>query len=335
MLRRLAAAVLALHAAQADPRLPSLPDQFDTWVTCNIVNKNYSVVVHEVFDAPNQRALLSRFHGAESQRDNDEGLSRTLYLYDLGEYFHVNATHCTGDLLINNRFGMVSRGGRTPTSNEMLDFAREGQVEEYMGTEIVNGVPCNHWQSVVPMGPGGSMTLDYFFSVSGWASPESNATEIPVLLHLTGSRPVHSRPGEMHTFDHYYSFNHFRVGPIADWSEHEFYVSGETTCVGNFSKQPNWEVISRHAKFCETNCGDIPSQGGVYFGFVVLGAVCQSILLMICSFFCGQKYGQRFKPMLNEMPVTNSLQNKSGMEISAPSDRPRTTAPSEHSRGIV
>lgn len=63
---------LALASTPPLPVLPTLPDQFDTWVTCNIVNKNYSVVVHEVFDAPNQRALLSSWHGGQRDPEDPE-----------------------------------------------------------------------------------------------------------------------------------------------------------------------------------------------------------------------------------------------------------------------
>ena len=139
--------------------------------------------MHEIFDGPNNRALLSRWHGgaADRERSGESGLVRTLYLFDLGEYFHVNSTHCSGDQLVNSRRGPFSHAHRTPTSKELFDFAREGQTESYMGTEIVQGIPCNHWQSVQSMGPGGSMTLDYFFSVPEWSSPESNASEVPVM----------------------------------------------------------------------------------------------------------------------------------------------------------
>ena len=36
--------VLFLSSVRSDPELPYLPNQFDTWVTCNIANKNYSIV---------------------------------------------------------------------------------------------------------------------------------------------------------------------------------------------------------------------------------------------------------------------------------------------------
>lgn len=66
--------------------LPPLPDQFETWVTCNIINKNYTTVVHEVYDAPNNRALFTMYDGSGSSATS------TMYLYDLGEYFTFNSS---------------------------------------------------------------------------------------------------------------------------------------------------------------------------------------------------------------------------------------------------
>ena len=319
---------LYLLSVGVDPRLPSLPDTFDTWVTCNIANKNYTVVVHEIFDAANSRALLSRWHGGTAQagrhrQDPDSGLTRTLYLFDIGEYFHVNSTACVGGQLDNLPYGPFAHAQRTPTSKEMFDFARDGQTETYMGTELVQGIPCNHWQSVQSMGSGGSMTLDYFFSVPEWANPEGNATEVPVLLHLTGSSPSRYRPNETHSFDHYYAFNHFRTGPIRGWSENQFYISA-APCVGNITTQPEWATLGNHQEFCEANCGDMDhhDHGGVYFGFVVLGAVCAMVVVVATSFVCGRKYGEQFKPMVNEagpkvMAGEGRGEGKAAMEITA------------------
>ena len=40
--------------------LPELPNQFETWVTCNILNKNYTTVIHEVYDEPGNRAVRAQ-----------------------------------------------------------------------------------------------------------------------------------------------------------------------------------------------------------------------------------------------------------------------------------
>lgn len=303
--------LLLLAAVHADPALPSLPAQFDTWVTCNIVNKNYSVVVHEVHDGPNQRTLLSRWHAG----DPEHGVVRTLYLFDRKEYYHVNSSGCYGDKLVNMRRGPFVHAHRTPTTHELFDFARENQTEVYMGTEVVHGVPCNHWQSVHPMRFGaGAMVLDHYFAVPEWSSPEGNTSEAPVLLHLSGWRPAFDGSGRNHTFDHYYAFNHFRVGPINDWSQHEFYVA--TPCVGNISSQPDWFALGKHGEYCDASCSDyFQPHGGVYFGFVMLGGVIALLLAMIGSFVCGRKSAKAFRPMMNETAVERGADVKPSIEL--------------------
>ena len=146
------------------------------------------------------------------------------------------------------------------------------------------------------------MQLDYYFSVPEWRSAESNASEVPVLLRLQGHRPSYVTPGANHTFDHYYAFNHFRVGPINGWSENQFYVSEATPCTGNITTQPEWALMGDHQGFCEAKCGDVQPHGGVYFGFVVLGAAIAVVVAMVASFVCGRRY-ESFKPMVNEVAL--------------------------------
>lgn len=296
----------------ADPSLPTLPDQFDTWVTCNIVNKNYSVVVHEIFDGPNNRALLSRWHGG-NQGDPEHGMVRSMYFFDIGEFFHVNSTSCVGGQLDSVPFGPFAHAHRTPTSKELFNFAQDGQTEMYMGTETVQGVPCNHWRSIISFPNASSMTLDYYFSVPGWATPESNSSEVPVLLHLTGSRASRFEPGGVYTFDHYYSYSHFRVGALEEWSKMEFYISSAIPCQGNITSLPQWSTLSERDAFCEANCFDDGNHdhGGTYFGFVVLGVVIAVLVISCTSFLCGRKLGQTFKPMMTEMGVSR---DKSGTD---------------------
>ena len=121
--------------------LPRLPDQFETWVTCNIVDRNLTTVIHEVYDAPNNRALFSRYlaHGAQDT---------TLYLYDQDEYIHMNKTSCAGGQLsdLGYKFGlsfqsaMTGHDGRIAGTAEFLRFAADGQQEQYMGVYDVAGM---------------------------------------------------------------------------------------------------------------------------------------------------------------------------------------------------
>merc|ERR1712232_1517240 len=43
----------------ADPVLPTLPDRWQVTIEASIVNKNYTMTQHEVYDYPNNRIHLS------------------------------------------------------------------------------------------------------------------------------------------------------------------------------------------------------------------------------------------------------------------------------------
>ena len=302
----------------AAPPVPEIPDVFDTWITCNIVNKNYSVVVHEVFDAPNQRALLSSWHGGERDpEDPERGVSRTMYLFDLAEYVHVNETHCLGDSLNVVRFGPFARATRTPTSKELFDFAREGQLEEYMGVEVVEGVPCNHWRSVDARQAPMVMQLDYYFSVPEWRSAESNASEVPVMLRVRGHRPSYVTPGTNHTFDHYYAYNHFRVGQVSDWVDHQFHVPSRLApCSGNLTEAAHAATemaAEKLGEYCAARGCAAKEDHGQNFGFTVLGGVLALAVVAFCSICLGRKIGQhQFQPMVKEAAVT-AVPDKGGV----------------------
>jgi len=304
MLSLIACSALAMQ-------LPTLPDQFDTWITANIVNKNYSIVVHEVFDAQAGVALLSRW---ASSGEPEQGLIKTLYLFSQAEYFHINETGCHGDKMANLQRGPFAHAARAPTSKELFDFANDGQEELYLGQERVNGVLCDKWRSVQTFG-NFTMTLDYFFTAASWSSPESNSTQVPVMLHLTGSRPSRHREGEMHLFDHYYTYGHFRVRPLSADVEAQFYAAGPAApiCTGNISMQPSWgpegstHMEHEHEELCVEHCSDQinigPIHGGTAFGYVVLGGVVALLVMTIGTFCLGRSYGRRFQPMVTQRDV--------------------------------
>lgn len=176
--------------------LPELPVQYETWVTCNILNRNYTVVVHEIYDFPGNRALFRRYHA-------DEGDTTSLYLYDIGEYFHINQSGCVGGPLSELRFGpMRGNNGRIVGTHEMFNFAKEGQQELYMGLVDVAGVPCDWWRSEEHVPNGISQTIDYFFSAPGWRWPSAHAPQVPVLLNVTGSRPAGPPGTPRHHYSH-------------------------------------------------------------------------------------------------------------------------------------
>ena len=182
--------------------LPDLPNKYETWVTCNIINKNYTVVVHEIYDQPGNRALFRRFHA-------DDGDTTSLYLYDFGEYFHVNSSGCTMGPMseLTRGFMQGSSSTRIIGTHEMFNFAAEGQVETYMGMVDVAGVPCDLWRSATDEGPMGiQQTIDYYFSAPGWRWPSAHASQVPVMLNVTGSRPNGPPGTPRYHYSHIYEF---------------------------------------------------------------------------------------------------------------------------------
>lgn len=177
------------------PRLPRLPTQYETVVKCNIVNKNYTVNVHEIYDKPNERAMLSRFHPSDGPGAGDEtGYSTTLYLYNYNEFIHTNSSGCFGGPVseMGRRQPIAANGLLAPT-REYFNFAQDDQNEVYMGVANINGEPCDHWQSVaVSNGPCfwcgdedatkvvtySNMTFDYYFSTVDWDVPASNWSQV-------------------------------------------------------------------------------------------------------------------------------------------------------------
>eukprot|EP00325_Prymnesiales_sp_UTEX-LB-985_P009954 CAMPEP_0174702172 /NCGR_PEP_ID=MMETSP1094-20130205/6544_1 /TAXON_ID=156173 /ORGANISM="Chrysochromulina brevifilum, Strain UTEX LB 985" /LENGTH=408 /DNA_ID=CAMNT_0015899913 /DNA_START=29 /DNA_END=1255 /DNA_ORIENTATION=- len=186
--------------------LPPLPSQYEVWVTCNIVNKNYTTVVHEIYDKPNERLMLSRYlHGATTTH---------LYLYGEDAWYRYNETSCASGSIssMEHRGPPGGADGHMIGTAEFLRFGQAGQQELWMGIVNVAGVPCDHYRSEVN-GPNGTshQVLDYYFSTGGWSVPEAHASRVPVLLNLSGW--YMRGPGQQHHYHHYYEFGHFTVGP--------------------------------------------------------------------------------------------------------------------------
>eukprot|EP00041_Stephanoeca_diplocostata_P010985 m.177192 g.177192 ORF g.177192 m.177192 type:complete len:321 (+) comp18364_c0_seq1:71-1033(+) len=271
-----ASALLGTVIAQASPPLPSLPNQFEARVSCNIVNENFTVNVHEVYDLPGNRAAIGQYHSnMSSPRQDQQNVSqyvRTIYQYSNDEYFHTNITGCFGgkidQLPNNNPFGGTDGGFSITPTRDFFAFGAEWN-ETYMGVTNINGVPCNHWRSTNTTAMT-SMQLDYFFSVPSWGFPFANQSQIPVLLNLTGTHPVigpMGPTGQNRSFHHYYLYTLFHVGPISGRSEYLLQVPNNLTCVGNIT-QSTIPYASASSGQCVS--GDSKTSSGGLAGVAVL-----------------------------------------------------------------
>lgn len=237
-------ALMAAGAAAQDPPLPSLPNQYETYVTCNIVNRNYTVNVHELYDEPNDRMLISRFHPLNDVNDSDHGVASDLYLYDLGGLVHTNSSGCFASMLADAPPRGMARSttGHIPSSRDFFRFNMTNQTEVYQGQKRVNGVLCDHWLADMSNATANTtMLLDYYFTVPEWSVVNANGTSLPYLLNLTGSRPGFDRAtmqpdGTTHSYSHFYQYHGWHVGPPLDRRNNSvFTVSSRLNCTGNYT----------------------------------------------------------------------------------------------------
>ena len=108
---RVVVVALSLAAAGVAPpvvsamSLPALPTTFTCRVQANIVNKNYSISIHEWVDEPNNRGRVDTYRasnnvpGGSTSRNAETGYTSDLYLYDTDTYIHTNSSGCYGNSL--------------------------------------------------------------------------------------------------------------------------------------------------------------------------------------------------------------------------------------------
>ena len=230
-------ALVALAHAQSPPELPTLPTQFEAVIEANIINRNYTIHMHEWFASKNKAARTDIY----SARSHDSTTS--VYDFAKNHYFHIDQrSGCKwGDTnhISGRAFGVDSSGSSGPhltTSEQYFRFGAN-MTEKYAGRKTVRSILADHWIATMNRG-NSTMTLDYYFSVPEWKLPQTGSTRVPLRLRLTGTRLVtsftnrtcgaqchHSRPCWMkcrtllpkdkwynHTYDHIYDYTAFRVG---------------------------------------------------------------------------------------------------------------------------
>jgi hypothetical protein len=268
------------------PTLPALPTQFEAVVEANIVNKNYTIHMHEWFDKKNNRARTDMYSYTRHQSSTN--------IYDFGKnhYFHLDSqagcqwgdtAHITG-----RSFGVEQSGGSGPhlsTSERYFRFGA-GMNETYVGRKTVRNIMADHWIATMSRGGNRSstMTLDYYFSVPEWKLPDTGSTRVPLRLKLTGTRLVTSAtdracvakcnpPGRAcwtkcskplpkgqwynHTYDHVYDYTSFKVGaPKAS-------VFDQPCGIACKSTNKTWNPMTLPAIGCPGQCNAAAGGRGV------------------------------------------------------------------------
>mmetsp|Transcript_111187 Transcript_111187/g.156092 ORF Transcript_111187/g.156092 Transcript_111187/m.156092 type:complete len:350 (-) Transcript_111187:19-1068(-) len=345
MISKLVAVALAgsatLVAAQ-NPPLPSLPNQFEAWVACNIVNKNYTVTVHEVYDAVANRALLSMYHPlanspnyvppppprgtsrpANSSRRNfgvDQGVTKTIFDYNQDILYHTNSSGCYAAAIDHSRRFFFAQGAANhiPTVSQWFAFGSM-MGEMYMGTTRVNGETVMWWRADLSNSTANTtMYLDYYFSTPGWHVWNGNGTQIPVALNLTGSRPNYSMTrlanGSMvpvvngtHTYHHVYMFNGFHVGPPRH--AHDFSLPAGTTCVSMDGTDVSNPPVMASASSSS-------SSDGVSSAAVAAIAIVSALLGAVIAFIITKRTQQQTsaQPTFSNALATNPAVNDESVE---------------------
>lgn len=204
---------LMLALARADIAVPSLPDRFTTRIEANIIQKNYTMFVDEVYDAPGQRAYVARdsYDGAKTHTLDlaAYGLRVTWEGHE-GQADYPRA--CVGE--------PISRRSLTPTghlrqTSEALAFGYN-LTEHYVGRGVARGISTHVWRHEFshPVSSGVlNYTLDYHFAAADrWAmrGVADGAAPTPVRAVLAGTSPW---SGE---FLHNYEYVHFLAGADAE-----------------------------------------------------------------------------------------------------------------------
>lgn len=308
-----AAAVVALAGAVADAqnlKLPPLPEQFTAVVEANIVNKKYTIHMHEWYDHPGDRGR------ADMYSTREHGFTSSITDFAAGHYYHTNNTGCFyGDPEHLGRFNFFSRDGQPHVTSTAKFFRFGGELtEKYMGVESIRGISCDHWLAqTTSSGQGNtSYSLDYYFSRPDWSLPEVDGQQVPVRLILNGSRlnafnrttmqPI--IPPSMTSFYHVYDYVSFHVGPPEDSA---FEQPCGAVCTSNnatwkadvLPARPCPAVCTaattaastpspQRAKSCDAKDSQLALGIGLFAGGTLLGAV---VVFVVMKFMCGAKTG--------------------------------------------
>eukprot|EP00057_Strongylocentrotus_purpuratus_P012055 XP_011666529.1 PREDICTED: uncharacterized protein LOC580499 [Strongylocentrotus purpuratus] len=196
------------------PPLPTLPSQYRLKVEVTIVNKGYSFILEEFYDAVNNR-------GASISHRGDNSTHYTSYDYGLNQTVEVTTDHASGTSSCNVRdfgrfslfgFHIENGTGHINGTDAIFRFGEEFN-ETYMGVATVRGIPANHWQRCI-YNPDSNHTfrLDFYFSNASFHL-QSGPNAIPLRATINGSG-ISRRTQEKYNFYHNYEYLEVEPGPV-------------------------------------------------------------------------------------------------------------------------
>ncbi|XP_019622722.1 PREDICTED: uncharacterized protein LOC109468823 [Branchiostoma belcheri] len=196
----------------AGPQIPVLPDVFQAYVECNLLDKGYSVAVMEYYDGPRNRgSIRSEAHGSTRM---------VVYDFPQDEAFVITGPTCVtqkaSELSMSQLglFGVNSGNGTTAhiySVNQVFHFGPQVSLF-YEGTAEVRGIPVQWWSTCQYMADlDVTFFGQYYFTLPGYQSAAYSLDDarnpIPVRINVTGK--TGGFPARH--ISHVYEFSQFRA----------------------------------------------------------------------------------------------------------------------------
>lgn len=230
------------------PPIPALPDQFETHVEANIVQKNMTRNFKEYYDFPNNRGMIETYNRTSGERmriltDFNTRESKTIFENNTCRFLQTNSSH---PLFV---FMSADNGTHIKSVKDLLHFGSDLGEVFIDGDKIIRGIPVNHWSTCLKMpATNGTMTLDYFFTKALNYTIDGAEMQVPVRAVLNGTGKSYrngSVSDDSHSFYHIYEFSEFKPGPIKD--SHLFEVPVGVICnQGDIDRNKSVPEISNH-----------------------------------------------------------------------------------------
>ena len=233
---------LCMSFTESGPPLPTdLPRQFSMHVEANILNKNRTVMVHELYDDVNNRGSLMTISNGVREH--------VIFDYDDNEIFvfpdAMSGRECvvhplTESRMLNFTFGITRVNGsiHIGTTSAFLGLP-EGVPTMYQGLDRVRGTPALHWSACINGGPNVSFLADYYYTTTdSWSyATITNPGDFNMTLTQIVVRGNSFFRNTLNNFYHVYSVFGFQSGPDSV-PDRAFSVPTGLACVGRNPGMP-------------------------------------------------------------------------------------------------
>ena len=250
------------------PPIPTdIPRQFSLHVEANLLERNRSLLVHELFDDVNNRGSLYFVEDGVRQHtifdyNKNEVFVLTDQLSSIGGDRECRAFPLTRARVLNFTFGLTMVNGsiHIGTPSSFLEHLRNSTPTQYFDlTSNSRGIPSLRWQAC-STGENISFFSDYYFTPEFWdyeaiRSPE----QFDTVLNQVVVRGNSIFNGTLRNFYHIYSFLGFNTGPRSV-PDRAFQVPTGTPCMGAASGLPLPEIpqfFSTYIQFTDSSASPV------------------------------------------------------------------------------